>query len=85
MSRLQITFRIGQAVPWSASPSGFAQITELRTRTLRIGYRTRRGQWKQPVVALSRVAAQQLLFQLDNPYNRGQIQRAKAYDLESAQ
>lgn len=78
-ARTTITLHVGQAVPWRHSPSGFAQICELRRTRVRLFYRTRNGHDRFALVPAGDVCCQQLLFELNNPYNRGQIPRQKTF------
>lgn len=76
-----VTLTVGQAVPWKPYPSGFAQVEDLRRTNVRIGYRTKKGTWRHRTVPVSVVALGQLLFQMDNPYNRGLITRQRRYEV----
>jgi len=66
-----MTLTVGQAVAWRPSPSGFAQICELRRTKVRICYRTKHGKTRFALVKAEAVCVEQLLFQMDNPFNRG--------------
>ncbi len=76
-SRLLIT--VGQAVPWRPSPCGFAQICELRRTRVRLCYPCKNGRTRFALVRARDVASQQLLFEMANPFNRGQIIRQKSF------
>ena len=59
----------------------FAQICELRRRRVRICYRCKKGTFRFALVPAAKVCLQQLLFAMDNPYNRGQICKTKTFEL----
>ncbi len=69
-----MTLTIGQAVLWPASPAGFAQVAELRRRTVRLCYLNTRGHIRQPIAHVTTIARliadRPLLLRLDNPYAR---------------
>jgi hypothetical protein len=77
-----ITLARGQAVAWRASPNGIAQIEELRRKRVRLVYRTKRGTYRRPVVDVARAVADQLLFDLHNPFNRADVSRSRTYRLD---
>jgi hypothetical protein len=76
-----VVLRTGQAVPWPYSPTGFAQIVELRRTKVRVFYRTKNGHPRHALAPAGEVCRQQLLFELDNPYNRGLIRKSKAFEV----
>ena len=76
-------FRLGQWVVWPRSPSGFAQVDELRRTRLALLYH-RGGRICRAIVRADRVAEQQrlqpTLFEMpDNPLGRGVLKREKRY------
>lgn len=77
-----VSFRVGQAVPWPASPFGIAQVAELRRTCVRICYPCKTGRLRQPIVRARDLAELQRaspVLPLPNPLNRGVIERRKAF------
>lgn len=79
-----ITLAVGQVVYWPASPTGFAQIDDLRRSNVGLVYPVgRRGTVRRPLVPVGRLAALvtdcPLLFDLHNPFGRGCLRRTKTY------
>lgn len=77
----EVTFFVGQAVPWRHSPSGFAQIVELRRTKVRLFYRTKNGHPRHALASASSVCIEQLLFEMDNPYGREFIRKTKTFEV----
>lgn len=81
MSKQSITLSVGQAIPWQPSPSGFAQIETLKRRRVTLFYRTKHGKCRHATTTAQSLIAAQLLFEMDNPYNRGLIRRSKTFEV----
>jgi hypothetical protein len=73
--------RVGQAVPWSPAPDRFAQIVELRRTRIRLFYKTRNGFPRFATVAARRVVQEQMLFELDNPFDRAVMTKQKTFEV----
>ena len=74
-----ITLSIGQIVTWPPSPRGDAQICDLRTKKVRLYYKTKNGKDRFALVPAAKIIVPQLLFEMNNPYDRANIVRSKTY------
>lgn len=80
-----VTFSIGQVVPWPPAPMGMAQVSELRRSKVQLSYPFKNGRIARPLVNADKLAHLQqnlpLLFRLHNIYNRGIVPREKSFKL----
>lgn len=79
MKQKTITLSIGQVVAWKAAPHGFAQVIEFRRTRIRICYRCKNGNMRFAIVRAADVCLEQYLFEMSNPFDRGQIVRSKTF------
>ena len=82
-----VTFSLGQMVPWPAAPGGVAQVCELRRTCVRLYYPTLNGRPRHRTVRAAELAALMrrtpLLFSQHNPFRRGLgPAREKTYTLD---
>ena len=60
-------------------------MSELRRKKVRLCYITKKGTVRFALVKVSKLAAQPLLFPMDNPFNRGRIVRQKTFEIREAE
>ena len=67
---------------WAPSPIGIAQVEELRRTRVRICYRRKNGRFRHPIVRISQIAREPLLFAIHNPFNRAVTTKEKTFTLQ---
>jgi hypothetical protein len=77
-----VTLRIGQAIEWPRAAGGIAQIQELRRLNVRIVYLCRNGRVRYRLLRAADAARRPLLFQLENPLNRGVVAKSKTFRVQ---
>jgi hypothetical protein len=76
-----VTLHTGMAVPWPASPLGFAQVEDLMRTRVRLAYRCKNGRVRRPVVSVRKLT-QGLLFPIENPFERACLPKVKQYVID---
>jgi len=85
---MTITLHRGQVVHWPPSPSGLAQIEELRRTRVRLFYAAKTGREFRPVIPVAALASIQQRtdppLPIRNLFGRAAIRRSKTFEVANA-
>ena len=75
------TLTIGDVVAWPSSPSGLAQVDELRRKKVRLVYRTKGGKFRYATVSVAELCGPGPLFEMKNLFGRAAFPRTKTFNV----